>query len=112
MGSAAAVVATAALQAGEQTLLVAGNKAGYFGVHLDRSGKPKPYQARVWRGGKQVSLGYFATAEEAALCVARSPEGRAAAAERAAAAAPLQPAPPPPPAHPAIARRTAPPPQR
>ena len=30
-----------------------------------------------------VSLGYFATAEEASLCVARSPEGRAAA-ERAA----------------------------
>jgi len=60
MGSAAAVVATAALQAGEQTLLVAGNKAGYFGVHLDRSGKPKPYQARVWRGGKYVYLGSFA----------------------------------------------------
>ena len=34
------------------TLLVADNKAGYFGVHLDKPGKPKPYQARVWRGGK------------------------------------------------------------
>ena len=33
----------------------------------------------------QVSLGCFATAEEASLCVARSPEGRAA--ERAAASA-------------------------
>jgi len=33
-----------------------------------------------------VSLGHFATAEEAALCVARSPEGRAEAAKRAAAA--------------------------
>jgi len=32
-----------------------------------------------------VHLGSFATAEEAALCVARSPEGQAAAAERAAA---------------------------
>ena len=31
----------------------------------------------------------YATAEEAALCVARSPEGRAAAVERTAAAAPL-----------------------
>ena len=74
------------------TLLVSDNKTGYFGVCLDRPGKPKPYQARVWRGGKQVHLGSFATAEEAALCVARSPEGRAAAAvaaERAAAAAPL-----------------------
>ena len=35
--------------------------------------------------GEQVSLGHFVTAEEAALHVARSPEGRAAA-ERAAAA--------------------------
>ena len=38
------------------------------------------------RGGKQVCLGMFATAEEAALCVARSPEGRKAA-ERVASAA-------------------------
>ena len=37
------------------------------------------------RGGKSVHLGHFATAEEAALRVARSPEGRAAA-DRAAAA--------------------------
>ena len=37
------------------------------------------------RGGKKVSLGSFATAEEAALCVARSPEGRKAA-ERVASA--------------------------
>jgi hypothetical protein len=43
----------------------------------------------VWRGGKKVPLGHFATAEEAALCVARSPEGRAEAAKRAAAAATL-----------------------
>ena len=66
------------------TLLEADNKAGYFGVcHLP--GRPKPYQARVRRGGKEVHLGSFATAEEAALCIARSPEGRAAAAEQAAA---------------------------
>ena len=46
------------------TLLEADNKAGYFGVcHLP--GRPKPYQARVRRGGTPVSLGYFATAEEA-----------------------------------------------
>ena len=49
---------------------------------------PKPYEAQVWRGGKKVYLGSFATAEEAALCIARSLEGRAAA-ERAAAAPPL-----------------------
>ena len=65
------------------TLLVADNKTGNFGVHHQR-GKNKPYEARVRRGGKQVHLGYFATAEQAALCVARSPEGQEAA-RRAAA---------------------------
>ena len=64
------------------TLLKADNKAGYFGVHLSNSGKPKPYQAKVRRGGKQGSLGCFATAEEAALCIARSPEGQEAAMRR------------------------------
>ena len=43
------------------TLLEADNKAGYFGVN-HKPGHPKPYQARVSRGGKQVSLGSFATA--------------------------------------------------
>jgi predicted secreted protein len=84
-------MATEALQqaqAEKLTLLVAESKTGYFGVTL-KPGLSKPYQAQVWRGGNQVHLGYFETAEEAALCVARSPEGRAAAAERAAAAAPL-----------------------
>ena len=76
-------------QAEELTLLAADNSSGYFGVHLAKPGQPKPYQAWVWRGGKTVFLGYFATAEEAALCVGRTPEGRAAAAERAAAAVPL-----------------------
>ena len=75
-------------QAEKLTLVVAENQAGYFGVSLDQPGRPKPYQVRVNRGGKRVGLGYFATAEEAALCVARSPEGQAIASERAAAAAP------------------------
>ena len=35
-------------------LIKAGNKTGYFGVTLKNPGKPKPYQARVWRGGKDV----------------------------------------------------------
>ena len=74
-------------EAEKPTLLVADNKTGYFGV-AHQPGRPKPYQARVSRGGKQVHLGYFATAEEAALCIARSPEGQAVAAERAAAAVP------------------------
>ena len=65
------------------TLLKADTKTGYFGVKLTKPGQPKPYQARVRRGGKEVSLGCFATAEEAALCFARSPEGQGAA-ERAA----------------------------
>ena len=52
-----------------------------------QSSKVKPYRTEVRRGGKMVSLGCFATAEEAALCVARSPEGRKAA-ERAASALP------------------------
>ena len=69
------------------TLLEADNKTGYYGVN-HRPGYLNPYEARVRRGGKQVHLGSFATAEEAALCVARSPEGRAAA-ERAAAPPPL-----------------------
>ena len=54
-------------------LLVADNKTGYYGVHLAKSWWQastsrggKPYQAQVWRGGKNASLGHFATAEEAA----------------------------------------------
>ena len=73
-------------QAERLTLLRADNKVGYFGVCFDPR-KPKPYQARVKRGGKDVYLGSFAIAEEAALCVARSPEGQAAA--QRAAPAPL-----------------------
>ena len=63
---------------------MADTKSGYFNVQLGKPGQPKPYKARVKRGGSQVFLGYFATAEEAALCVARSPEGQAMAAEQAA----------------------------
>jgi hypothetical protein len=77
-------------QAQAETLLKADNKTGYFGVYLTNPGKPKPYQAQVKRGGNKESLGTFATAEEAALCVARSPEGQAAA-KRAAAPPPAPP---------------------
>ena len=72
------------------TLLVADSKTGYLGV-VHQPGRPKPYLARVCRGGEKVHLGSFATAKEAALCVARSPEGQLAikrVAKRAAAAAP------------------------
>ena len=40
-------------QAEKLTLLVADNKAGYFGVTLN-PGLFKPYEAQVWRGGKDV----------------------------------------------------------
>jgi hypothetical protein len=72
-------------QAEKLTLLVAENKTGYLGVYLNLPGKLKPYQTQVRRGGKMMHLGYFSTAEEAALCIARSPEGRAAAGRAAAA---------------------------
>ena len=57
---------------------------GFYGVRRKPPGRPRPYEAAVRRGGKNVSLGSFATAEEAALCVARSPEGQAAAKRPAA----------------------------
>eukprot|EP00964_Phaeocystis_antarctica_P101061 scaffold66583_cov64-Phaeocystis_antarctica.AAC.3 len=75
-------------QAEGLVLRVADNKTGYFGVCISKPGQPKPYQAQVWRGGKYAHLASFVTAEEAALCVARSPEGQAAA-EKVAAAPPL-----------------------
>ena len=69
-------------EAGRLTLLEGKNSTnptGYIGVHLVQPGQPKPYQAKVWRGGKQVSLGSFATAAEAVLCFGQTPEGRDAA---------------------------------
>ena len=65
------------------------SSTGYKGVAV-QSGRMKPYQAEVRRGGKKVFLGHFATAEEAALVYARTSEVQAAV---AAAAAP--PSPPP-----------------
>ena len=56
------------------------SSTGYLGVAFKSSRESKPYQAQVRRGGKKVSLGYFATPEEAALCYARTPEAQAAAA--------------------------------
>ena len=54
-------------------------------MHL-KPGRPKPYEAGVTSRGKTTSLGSFATAEEAALCAARSPEGQQAAMALAAVA--------------------------
>ena len=62
-------------------LRVEGSRSGFRGVGFDSRAKSKPYTAKVWRGGKEyVYLGQFATAEEAALSYARTPEAQAAAA--------------------------------
>ena len=62
-------------QAEGLTLRVGKNSTGYFGVCHEPT-KSLPYRAQLKCGGKKVTLGNFATAEEAALCVARSPQGR------------------------------------
>ena len=61
------------------------NATGFKGVGLS-SNVSKPYTAQSWHGGRHNSLGTFATAEEAALAVARflGPEGVAAAQAAAA----------------------------
>ena len=76
-------------QAEGLTLLVAlaANATGYFGVQFQKPGKPMPYYAMFRHGGIDVGLGHFATAEGAALSIARTPEGQAVAAARAAARA-------------------------
>ena len=55
------------------TLLKANNVSGYKGVYFNSSvNRAKPYRVKVTRGGIKVQLGYFATAEEAALCYAKT----------------------------------------
>ena len=66
------------------TLLRSGTVSGFKNATFN-NGRVKPYQTHVTRGGKKVHLGHFATAQEAALCFARTPEGRAAAAAPASA---------------------------
>ena len=57
------------------------NPTGFLGVHRQKNkSKPDTFSATVTVGvRKQAYLGTFATAEEAALCIAQSPEGQAAA---------------------------------
>jgi len=75
------------------TLEPSNSAAGYTGVYQEGS----RYRARVWRAGKEVHLGSFATAEQAALAVARFARTDPPAASPAAAkrAAPPPPKPPP-----------------
>eukprot|EP00964_Phaeocystis_antarctica_P009841 scaffold5346_cov51-Phaeocystis_antarctica.AAC.1 len=56
---------------------------GYRGVHKDCRPLTKPFWTYVTRAGKQVYLGTFATAAEAALAYARTPEAQAEAAKPA-----------------------------
>ena len=72
--------------------LISDNTSGYFGVvyRTDSQRRNKPYQAQVRRDRQMHYLGSFATAEEAALCVASSPEGRSRSGRE-----PLDPPPPP-----------------
>ncbi|EOD36204.1 hypothetical protein EMIHUDRAFT_226818 [Emiliania huxleyi CCMP1516] len=67
-------------QASERLVLITKrNTTGYKNVTYDRS--KKKFVAQVKDGGKQVHLGSFATAEEAASAYARSEYGRADAAK-------------------------------
>ena len=78
-------------QAEGLALRKADNASGFANVSVLSAfrGRPlKSYLAQVRGGsGQQVTLGSYFTVEEAALCVARSPEGQAVAARMAAAAA-------------------------
>ena len=65
------------------TLVRADNATGFRGVaRNEKACKSKPYQAYLNHNRKQQHLGYYATAEEAALAYARAlgPEGSKAAA--------------------------------
>jgi len=78
------------------TLEPGSGAAGYMGVSVDGS----RYRAKMWRAGHLVHLGCFATAEEAALAVARldARTDSPAAAPRPAAAKRAAPPQKPPPA--------------
>ena len=54
------------------TLARADSQTGFVGVSINNSSNVKPFEARVRRNGKSVSLGHFATPEAAALNVARA----------------------------------------
>ena len=84
------MTAEAALRQAEAeglTLLRAeSSNSGYKGVTWNKRPKATPYHAQVRRGGKQLTLGSCATAEEAALVFARDAAAQAAAPQPPAAA--------------------------
>ena len=75
-----AAEALAQAEAEGLTLARSDNQSGFCHVAVRPENRARPYAAKVWRDGKSVYLGYFATAEEAALHVARTPEAQAFAA--------------------------------
>ena len=84
----AALTAEEALQQAEVEGLAlepSSNAVGFKGVGLSSSTGPKPYSVQVARDGRKVYLGSFVTAEEAALCYARSVAAHSKAVVAAAA---------------------------
>jgi hypothetical protein len=75
-----AAEALAQAEAEGLTLARSDNQSGFRHVAVRPGYKARPYEVRLWRDGKCGHFGNFATAEEAALHVARTPEGKAAAA--------------------------------
>eukprot|EP00964_Phaeocystis_antarctica_P096603 scaffold62887_cov57-Phaeocystis_antarctica.AAC.1 len=74
------------------TLARSDNQSGFRNVGVEGANigrKARPYDAKVYRDGKNFRIGCFATAEEAALHVARTPEGRAAASAAVALPPPM-----------------------
>ena len=69
-----AVEAVALAEAEGLTLARSDNRSGFRNVLDTGLDRARPYHAGVSRDGKHVHLGCFATAEEAALHVARTPE--------------------------------------
>ena len=76
-----AAEAHAAAAAEGLSLVPAENSTGFKGVSRYTSSVSKPFQVTLCHDGRNKFLGRFATAEEAALAVARfiGPEGVAAA---------------------------------
>ena len=75
----AAEAHAAAAAEGLELLRSAENATGFKSVN--RNSGRGPFKAHPWHGGRQHNLGYFTTAEAAALAIARflGPEGIAAA---------------------------------
>ena len=82
-----AAEALAQAEAEGLTLARSDNQSGFRYVVMQPDCTARPYAANVWHDGKHLHIGSFVTAEEAALHVARSPEGQALAKAEAMAQA-------------------------